>query len=82
MASVQEARPALTERLGIDFVVKQLADPETEIVAAAATLLGNLAHQDGPSYSLLVCLKSTHALYSCVAFVFANLVLDPTLTSV
>lgn len=47
MAAVQESRPALSEKLGIDFVVKQLDDPETEIVAAAATLLGNLAHEDG-----------------------------------
>lgn len=54
MAAVSEARPALSEKLGIDFVIKQLNDPDTEIVAAAATLLGNLAHQDGAHPHTLV----------------------------
>ena len=46
MAAVLESRQPIVDKLGIDTVVRLLSDPETEIAAAAATLLGNLA-QDG-----------------------------------
>lgn len=46
MASVPESRKAIAEKFGLDVAVKLVTDPETEIAAAACTLLGNLSQDE------------------------------------